>query len=109
MQPCNLQGVALHPYGSEEMRYSRLSGSLDMFGISMHVLAIQVGYGPVAGPFALRESVDNDDPGECIGAADPEFEDTFLDLHRATGSAGHLETVFVDGREYAVFVSPFSK
>ena len=108
MKLCNLQGVVLHPYGSEQMQYSRLSGSLDMFGISMHVLAIQVGYGPVAGPFALRDSADEDVPGECIGAADPTFEEDFLDLHRATGSAGHLETVFVDAREYAVFISPFS-
>ena len=98
----------LLPSGTEEMPKARLTGAVSIAGSGMNILALQVGFGPADGPFIPRAEGEAAISGNCIGAVDPIHHPQFEELHAATGSEGHLETVFIDGLEYAVFCYPFS-
>jgi hypothetical protein len=43
------------------------------------------------------------------GGLNPTIDQEFQALHAAFGADGHLRTVFVDGREYALFAGPWCR
>ncbi len=70
---------------------SRLGTSIVINSTYFHVEAIEVGLN-----------------GNSIqSAVDPRWEDSFDAYYNAAGGDGAVDTVTINGREYAVFISPF--
>lgn len=70
---------------------SRLLGTLTINGVHHHIEAIQV-------------VVDDED---CQQAASPVWRSLFDELYAANSCDGAVQTVSYDGRDYALFLSPY--
>lgn len=91
--PVTIPDSAWEDWGvaDQERERSRLGTSLSINHCHLHVEAIEV-------------TVGNDGVQR---AADPYWEDSLGEWFVASGSDGHLSTVSIGEREYAVFLSPF--
>jgi len=86
-----LTKIEFEQTGSSEDPGSRLLATVNISGAYHHLEAI---------------AVDTNGNGEQC-AADLSFETMLGALHEAFGPDGTFQTAHIDGREYAIFMSPF--
>lgn len=82
----------LIPAGSDEDPTSRLLGTLSVGGVSHHAELLAVVY--------------NDDE-EIQEAADPSFQEMVDQVYSGVGGDGPWQTIEIDGRAYALIVTPY--
>ena len=73
--------AALVASRTDELPELRLVGTVVVEGLTMNMLAIQVGYGHQDGPFFPRLNAEDEITGDCIGAVDPSCRAVFDALH----------------------------
>lgn len=74
---------------SDEQDRSRLTASITVCGVSMHVEALEATF--------------SDDLQEFTGSQG----DMADDVYEAVGGSGHWQTAKIDGRDYAIIITPY--
>lgn len=76
---------------TDDPKGSRLLGTIEINGVSFHAEALEL--------------VEKDDEQRVTAEG---MADSYDALYNGTGSDGYLQTIEHDGRQYALFIYPFS-